>query len=227
VSRALKIGLLVVAAAAVAAAIVWLPLATWLRTGVQWVRDLGPVGVVVFSLLFIIACLAMLPTIELYLAAGMLYGTLWGGTLTSALGVIAELCTLLLLRTRVRHWIEERLAHHPKLKALDKGIRDRSLSILFLLRLSPILPVGPLNYALGLTKVPLWKRIVTNFVGMLPSAFVQAYIGSFLTSFAQLQHAQTPPLWKHVVIWGGIVTTVGAGVLAARATRRALERGAH
>jgi uncharacterized membrane protein YdjX (TVP38/TMEM64 family) len=225
VSRAIKIGLVLVGAAAIAAAIMWLPVGDWIREAVTWVRGTGVLGVVVFSLVFIALAVTMLPTTEMYLAAGMLYGTLWGALLMNSLGVVVELCTLVIVRSGLRGRIEPIIQRRPMLKALDRAINRRSLPILFLLRLSPLLPFGVLNYALAMTKVPLWKRLVANFFGMLPCTLMITYIGSFLSSVTQLSDAQPPPEWKAIALWGGVATTVAATALAARATKRALADG--
>jgi uncharacterized membrane protein YdjX (TVP38/TMEM64 family) len=222
VSRAAKITILVVFVAIVAAAIVWFPVSDWIRDAVTWVRGTGALGVIVFSILFIVLGLTMLPTTEMYLAAGMLYGMVWGGLLMNSLGVVVELCTLLIVHTSLRKHIEPAIERRPKLQALDRAIRNRSLSILFLLRLSPLIPFGVLNYALAMTKVPLWKRLVTNFFGMLPCTLMIAYVGSLLSSVTQLSDAEPPSLWKHIAIWTGLATTVAATLLAARATKHAL-----
>jgi uncharacterized membrane protein YdjX (TVP38/TMEM64 family) len=225
VNRAIKIGVFVVAAAAIAAAILWLPVATWIHQAVSWVRGTGPLGVVVFSLVFIAISLAMLPTMEMYLAAGMLFGTLWGTLLMNTLGVVVELCTVAIVRSSLRKRIEPIIQRRPMLRALDHAINHRSMPILLLLRLSPLLPFGPLNYGLAMTHVPLWKRLVANFVGMLPCTLMITYIGTFLSNVAQLSHAQPPGLWKDVALWGGVATTLAATILAARATKRALDHG--
>jgi uncharacterized membrane protein YdjX (TVP38/TMEM64 family) len=225
VTRLPKIAVFAFIAAAVIAAIIWLPAEEWIRSAVSWVRGTGPVGVLVFSLVFIALALTMLPTTHMYLAAGMLYGALWGGLLMNTLGVIVELCTVLVVRSSLRKYIEPMLERHPRLGALDHAVRNRTLSILFLLRLSPLIPFGGLNYALALTNVPLWKRIVTNFFGMLPCTLMITYVGSFLSSVTQLSSAQPPSTWKHAALWGGLATTLAATWLAARATRHALRHG--
>ncbi|HUS28098.1 MAG TPA: VTT domain-containing protein [Kofleriaceae bacterium] len=218
----MKIALLVVAGAAIVAAVLWLPAGEWIRAAVTWVRGTGVLGIVVFSLVFIALAVTILPTMEMYLAAGMLYGAIWGALLMNSLGLVVELCTLLIVKTSLRKRIEPMIERHPKLQALDTAIRKNSLSILFLLRLSPLMPFGVLNYALAMTKVPLWKRLVTNFVGMLPCTLMLTYVGSYLSSVTQLSNAQPPSVWKHVALWGGLATTIAATWLAARATRHAL-----
>lgn len=221
-SRASKILIGLVIVAAFVAAIVLMPVGDWLRAAVGWVHGLGVLGVLAFALLFVAVCVTPLPSTALYLGAGMLYGWLWGGLLTTGLGLVVELCALGIMHTRARRWVERRRDKHEMLKALDKGISEHSFGILLLLRLSPMVPFGTLNYALAVTKVPLWKRLVTNALGMLPNCLMFAYLGSMLSSAAKLSDAQPPGIWKWVVLAVGLVTVVGASVAAAWATKRAL-----
>lgn len=208
--------------AVVIAAGVLLPVGEWLRAALEWVRGLGVVGVLAFSVLFVAVCVTALPSTALFVGAGMLYGWLWGGLLTTGLGLIVELCALGIMHTRARRWIERRRDKHRMLKALDKGISEHSFSILLLLRLSPLLPFGALNYALAVTKVPLWKRLAANAIGMLPSSLMFAYLGSMLSSAAKLSDAEPPGAWKWVLLVVGVVTFLAASAAAAWATKRAL-----
>lgn len=49
--------------------------------------------------------------------------------------------------------------------------------MVFLLRLSPLVPFNLLNYALGLTAVPLLPYIASSWAGMLPGTFAYVYLG--------------------------------------------------
>ena len=226
-SRATKIVLAAVAVAIVAGAIIWLPVGAWLREIVEWTRDLGVAGVVVFSVVFIVIAVAALPTMELYVADGFLYGPWWGALLVTVLGVVVELLTLWLVHTRLRDRIERRVHGHPRLAALDRGISEHPFWIVLLLRISPLVPFGPLNYALAMTRVPLWERVVANVIGMGLCALPQTYIGSLLSGAHQISEADAPPAWKHIALLVGLTTAIGAGVLTAWATKRALASQQH
>lgn len=221
-SRTTKIVVAAAALAGVVAAILSLPVGDGVRALVTWVRHLGALGVVVYSAMFVVLAIAMLPMLELYLAAGLLYGMLWGTVLVTLLGIAVELLTLVIVQTRAREAIERRLQQHPRIAALDKGLRDHSFSIMFLLRLSPLVPFGPLNYALATITTPIWKRVTTNVLGMVPCSLMIVYVGSYLRSVTQLTSSGTPSVWKNVALWGGLATSVAAGALAAWATKRAL-----
>jgi uncharacterized membrane protein YdjX (TVP38/TMEM64 family) len=129
-----------------------------------------------------------------------------------------------LVRTRARAWIEQRVREHEKLAAVDKGVEEHALALGSLLRLSMLVPYGPLNYGLAVTKMPVWQHIVTNVIGMTPCNLLMAYAGSLISDAASLDAIELPGVWKHVALWGGIAVTVAAGVLTSWASKRALQR---
>ena len=131
----------------------------WLEEFVEWVRHLGVEGLAIYSVIFVVLGLSLVPNMALYIGAGLLYGTWWGAVLTTLLGVVIELGAVILLRTNVRPWVEARLGHHDSLAAIHRAVEHDGFWILFLLRLSPLVPFGLLNYALALAHVPLWKRV--------------------------------------------------------------------
>ena len=226
VSRTGKIVLACAAVGLLVAGCIWLPIGSWVVDTVGWIRELGPLGLLVFSVVFMIVCLLPLPSFELYVAAGLLYGTWWGALLTTGLGILVELCTLWLVHTRLRGGLERRIQAHPRLAALDRAISEHSFSIVQLLRLSPLIPFGLLNYALALTKMPLWKRLVTNVLGKLPMGLAQAYLGSLLSGVGGLGERTQAP-WEHVALGIGLGTAIAATALTGWATHRVLGREHH
>jgi len=187
----------------------------WLDAFASWVRDAGLLGLVAFSVAFVALSLAMLPTLQMFIAAGAIYGVWWGALLVSVLSVVAAATTHLLVRTRLRRWVERRLKRHAKLRAIDRGIAEHALWIALLLRLSPA-PFGALNYALALTRLSLRRNLVATAIGMLPTNVLYAYAGVLL-------HGHTGSTWHRIALFVGIAAALGALALIAWASRRALK----
>jgi uncharacterized membrane protein YdjX (TVP38/TMEM64 family) len=224
VSRPLKLVLALLAVAALVAACVWLPVAGWIGTAVEYIRGLGPTGLVLYAVLFIVTSLALLPAAPVFLAAGTLYGIGWGTVLLTVLSIVTDLITLVLVRTRARQWVEQRVKEHETLAAVDRGVEEHSLALGSLLRLSMFVPYGLLNYALAGTKMPVWQHIVTNAIGMTPCNLLMAYAGSLIFDVTRLGAVEPPGVWKHVALWGSIAATLAASVLTGWASKRALHR---
>jgi uncharacterized membrane protein YdjX (TVP38/TMEM64 family) len=49
--------------------------------------------------------------------------------------------------------------------------------LIFLLRLSPVIPFSLSNYLYGLTSVKFWSYVLASWVGMIPGTFLYVYIG--------------------------------------------------
>lgn len=220
---AIRVGIGAAVVAGVALAALLLPVGSWIETLVRWTRHEGALGLAGFSLAFVACTLAMLPTIELYVGAGLIYGTWWGAALMTALSLLAAMLAYAIARTSLRKWIERGLAHHQKIDALDKGIGEHAFWLGTLLRLAPVLPFGPTNYALGASRISPTMYALTALAGTAPTNLMYAYAGSLLHRVTELGHARTG---NPLLLWGGIAATVAATVLLGWIAKRALDRAA-
>src|SRR5262245_58825858 len=214
------------AVAAVVTAALTLPLARWMLTLVGWMRDQGALGVAVYAVVYVIATVLGLPGSAVTLAAGFVWGPLWGTAVVSPASVAGAVCAFAIARWVARDFVAERVRRHPRFAAIDEAVGERGFEIVMLLRLSPIVPFNFLNYALGLTRVRTRDYVVASAIGMLPGTFLYVYLGSLITSAAELLHGRRPSAgpWGQVLFWGGLAATVLATVVITRRTRRVLDR---
>jgi uncharacterized membrane protein YdjX (TVP38/TMEM64 family) len=203
-----------------------LPLDRWLLAVVESIRGTGALGAVVFAVAYVAATVLLLPGALLTAGAGFVYGPLWGTLLVSPVSVVAATVAFLLGRTVARGWIARRIAANPRFAAIDEAIGESGFKIVFLLRLSPLVPFNLLNYALGLTRVSLRDYVVASAVGMLPGTVLYVYLGSLVTSASELAGGARHPAggWERMLYWGGLAATLGATWLLTRLARRALSR---
>jgi uncharacterized membrane protein YdjX (TVP38/TMEM64 family) len=198
-----------------------MPVDRWVEALVTWTRHEGVLGLAGFALVFIGFALTMLPTLELYVGAGLIYGTWWGAVLMTVLSLVASLAAYAIARSSLRRWIEHRLAQHRRIQELDKGIGMHAFSLGTLLRLAPVLPFGVTNYALGATRITLGMYVLTVITGTVPTNVIYAYAGSLLHRVSELRTAhEGHPL----LLWGGLAATVAATVLLGWIAKRALDR---
>ena len=113
-SKVTKLVLASTLVASFAAALIFLPLRGWTLTLVEWVRGLGTVGGAVYVMVYILAAVFMFPGSLLTLAAGFLYGPVWGTLLVSPTSVAAATLAFLLGRTVARQWIKRRIEQNPR-----------------------------------------------------------------------------------------------------------------
>lgn len=221
-----KLFLTVIVLAAVAAAVVLLPVREWTVSLVTWIRSLGSVGVAVYAIVYMLSPVIMFPASLLTLAAGFLYGPLWGTLLVSPVSVIGSTLAFLLGRTVARERIKRRIESNARFSAIDAAVETTGLKVVFLLRLSPIFPFTLLNYALGLTRVRLRDYILGSFLGMLPGTFLYVYLGSSVANITSLASHKTASggVAEHLLFWGGLVATILVVVLVTRTARQVLDR---
>jgi uncharacterized membrane protein YdjX (TVP38/TMEM64 family) len=219
--RILVIGL--VAAGLVAAAYT-LPVADWVTILAERARNTGPLGVALFFAAYVVSTVAVLPGSILTLAAGFAYGPVWGVAIASPSSVAGATCAFLLGRTLLRDWAEARVGESARVRAIDAAVGREGFKIVFLLRLSPIIPFNALNYALSLSRVPLRTYVLASFVGMLPGTAMWIYLGSLAPTVAELSSAGSGGGTTRTVLYvTGLAATVAAAVIGARAARRALD----
>jgi uncharacterized membrane protein YdjX (TVP38/TMEM64 family) len=196
----------------------------WALALVEWIRGAGVLGVVVYAFAYLGATLLLLPGSILTLAAGFVYGPIWGTLLVSPVSVLAATLAFVLGRGIARGWVARRIGGHPRFRAVDEAIGDSGFKIVLLLRLSPIVPFNLLNYGLGLTRVSLRDYVIASWLGMLPGTFLYVYLGSLVTSASELASGKRPSSgpWGQLLYWGGLVATLVLTVVITRIARRAL-----
>jgi uncharacterized membrane protein YdjX (TVP38/TMEM64 family) len=200
-----------------------LPVADWATALVDRARGAGPAGVAAFAAVYLIAPLLLLPASVLTLGAGFLFGPLWGIVFASPVSVGAASLAFLLGRTLARRSVERRVEGDARFAAVDRAVGEDGFKIVFLLRLSPVVPFNLLNYALGLTRIRFSTYLAASFLGMLPGTFLYVSLGSAAKSAAQLAGGHRGSETE-IAFWLGIAATIAAVLVVARVARSALHR---
>jgi len=138
----------------------------------------GPAGPFIFIAAYAVATLALIPASALTLAAGFIYGPITGTAIVSAASTLGATLAFLVSRYLARPFVTQKLQGFPKLAAVQSKVSEDGAKVVFLLRLSPLVPFTLLNYALGVTEVPLASFIGTSWAGMLPGTVAYVYLGS-------------------------------------------------
>jgi uncharacterized membrane protein YdjX (TVP38/TMEM64 family) len=214
-----KAALFVAIVVALAAGALLLPVRQWLGEVLDWTAGLGYWGPFLVAGLYVVACVLMLPGSALTLGAGALFG-LGVGTVTVSVGsTLGAAAAFLVGRFVARDWVARKIATHPKFAAIDEAVGKQGFRIVLLTRLSPAFPFNFLNYAYGLTGVPLWKYFLASWTGMLPGTVMYVYIGSLVNVAAG--DSQTGTL-KWVLYGVGFAATIAVTVVITRIARRSL-----
>ncbi len=191
----------------------------------EWVQGIGPWGAVLFAAAYVPAAVLLVPGSLLTLAAGFIFGVVKGTAIVSLGSTAGAAAAFLVGRSIGRDWVARRLAGRPKMAAIARAVETEGFKIVLLTRLSPVLPFNLLNYAFGLTAVPLRKYILASWIGMLPGTIMYVYVGSAASSLAALLSGDQPRSAGQQVLFAlGLAATVAAAIIVTRTARRALDK---
>lgn len=191
------------------------------------VHGLGVWAPVVFIGGYIVACVAAFPGSLLTLAAGAIFGLAAGVAYVFVGAVLGSAAAFLIARYVVRGVVQKRVAHSEKIQAIDSAVANEGRKIVFLLRLSPLIPFALLNYVLGLTKVSFRDYLLAS-VGMLPGTVLYVYYGKVAGDVAAVAGGFAPSRGAgyYAFLAAGLLATIAATVLITRTARRALKKSA-
>jgi uncharacterized membrane protein YdjX (TVP38/TMEM64 family) len=187
------------------------------------VRQWGLVAPVAFMLLYAVSVVALVPASVLTMAGGAVFGLVRGTAFSFGGALLGSTVAFLLGRYVARRVIERKLATMPRFAAIDRAVSAQGRRIVFLLRLSPIVPFNFLNYALGVTRISI-KDFAIASAGMLPGAVMYAYAGKVTgEALALAGQAELPKNSSYyAILVAGLAATLAATTVITRTARRAL-----
>lgn len=190
---------------------------------VERIHDFGAVAPIAFVLVYSVAVIALIPASLLTIAAGAVFGLVNGALYAFTGAIVGSTAAFLLGRHTFRTIVARQLASMPRFAAVERAVSAQGRRIVFLLRLSPVVPFNFLNYALGLTTISLTDFLVAS-TGMIPGTIAYAYGGKVTgEALALAGQAQVPKNASYyLLLLGGLAATVAATSVVTRTARRAL-----
>ena len=194
-----------------------------IQTFQGWTEQAGAFGAVVYAAVYAIATVSFLPGWIFTVGTGVIYGVLIGSLVVSVGSTLGATLAFLLARTFLRDTIARKVQGNDSFRAIDEAIGASGWKIVFLIRLSPIFPFNLLNYALGLTKIPVIHYILASWIGMLPGTIMYVYLGAIGHA---LTGQESRPIGQQILFVVGLVATILVTVLVGRIAKMALMREA-
>lgn len=145
-------------------------MAAWLRGTGVW----APLMVVV---LMVLHSFIPFPAEILALCAGAVFGTALGAALIWCGAMLGALVAFGLARHLGRDAVEGWLSA-ARAADLDRWTARHGAVTLLAARLVPVIAFNLINYAAGLTRVPLWTFIWTTGLGILPVTVLSCWLGA-------------------------------------------------
>ena len=206
-----------------------LPVEQWLRSFNDWVGQMGVAGLFIFVAVYAAATILLAPGAILTIGAGFAFG-LWKGFLAVSAGsTLGAALAFLVARFIARQKIEVLARGNEKFQRIDRAIGEQGAKLVFLLRLSPVIPFNLSNYFYGLTGVRFWPYVLASWIGMMPGTFLYVYIGtagkaavSAAAGGEAMKHA-----WQYWTFMGiGFAATIVVTIWVTKIARDALKRTA-
>ncbi|HXV08164.1 MAG TPA: FAD-dependent oxidoreductase [Burkholderiales bacterium] len=138
--------------------------------------------------------------LPLSLAAGAIFGLLWGTILVSFASSIGATLAFLASRFLFRQAIHRRFG--DKLRAIDAGMEKEGPFYLFTLRLVPLFPFFMINLAMGLTSIRTWTFYWVSQLGMLAGTMVYVNAGTQIAQIESLRGILSPGLLLSFALLG-------------------------
>jgi len=193
-------------------------LTPWLPQFAAWVHTMGAWAPFAFVGAYIVAVVLMLPAFLLTMVAGAVFGMVKGSALVMTGAIIGGTTAFLLGRYVARDQVAKRVAKNATLAAIDRVVGEDGLRLVFLLRLSPVVPFVLTNYALGVTRVKLRDFVLGTF-GLTPIVLVYAAFGS--ASGAGPRPDGSSPISGKIMV-AAVIVTVALALFLTRVAQRAL-----
>lgn len=140
-----------------------------------WLASAGWWAPVLFIAIYAAGTVLFLPGSVLTLAAGALFGILPGALYSLTGATLGAVLAFLVARHLAGEWVAQNTG--GRLKQLIEGVEAEGWRFVAFVRLVPLFPFNVVNYALGLTRIPLGSYALASAVCMLPGALAYAWLG--------------------------------------------------
>lgn len=147
----------------------------------------------------------------LMISSGLLFGTMLGGLLALAGGLLAAFTTHALIRTAFGNWLDARA--RDTRTTVRNFVESGNFLLLVIPRLIPVIPFFAIN--VGLTAAGVSKRsyMLSTLLGLAPMAFIFASVGSQLDEASALSgmHARRILLSPEMFVPLGLLLALTVG----------------
>ena len=200
----------------------------WLAPVVLRLTQLGPWAPVLFILLYVAAAVTLAPAFFLTVAAGAMFGVWWGSVIVFIGASLGASAVYALASPLGRSRWMQRVTRDPRVAAVRTAVAGEGIRVMFLLRLSPLVPYNILNYALALSGVR-YADFAVALLGMIPAILMYTYYGKVVGDVAALAAGVAPPRGPeyYALLAVGLIAIVVSTMMITRAARRAIERQRH
>lgn len=181
-------------------------IAAW-HTCTGYFMQLGPFAMVPIILMCITATVLGIPVDFILLWSGVFFESAYGPVAGVALGVTAGcvgvycgcIAAFLLGRAFLKPKVEEYMQTYEMLQAINAIIETDGWKFAFIMRLSPLIPNEPLNYACSATSMNL-RQMAISTIGSLPKTAYEIWLAAQAADSLSSDSKKSSMSWYFIVI---------------------------
>jgi len=207
-----------------------------LKNFLEWVEENPALGAIAFAAVYVFTTVCFIPGLLLTLGSGLVFGRALGiglgvlvGTISVFIGAtVGAILSFLLGRFVFKDQAQKLFNKFKVLNAVDRAIEAQGFKLVFLLRLSPVVPFSVFNYVIGVTAVSL-RDYVLACIGMIPGTAAYVFIGTTASSLLgddseEDSNEDMASMIQLIVIIVGAIATLIAVVLVSVYAKKALNK---
>ncbi len=164
----------------------------------NFLDGMGLWGPIIFTLIYALIVLFILPGVVFTTGAGFLFG-LWVGSVCVVVGsLIGATAAFFIAKYTLRARAQRLFIKHPRLKIINEYVSGEAWKVVLLTRMIPFFPFKLSNYVYGSTGMSYWDFFVGTLIGILPITLTSVYAGSMAGDLASLgarRLERTPLAW--------------------------------
>jgi len=201
------------------------PAQKYLLDFMTWIQTISPIyGTVTLTIVYAISIVFCFPGTPFNLAAGFLFDV-WLGAIVTVIGCdLGATIAFLLGRTLGKDWAQEQVSKNKKFTHINMAVEKNAWLIIFLIRLSPVLPFGLCNYLFGVTKVKFSSYWTATTAGLIPCTVAYTYLGSLMRNLTDIYSEDGGDTSATTLIVVAIVVTVIGITVITLVTKRTLDK---
>lgn len=147
------------------------------RTMAGWAQTHGATVPFVYLAIRLVGAIALVPGSVMAIGSGIVFGPVLGAIYNLIGSTIGAVAAFLIARFIAADWLNRRFGSSPRLQRLMLAVEASGWRFVAFVRLVPLFPYNVLNYALGLTRIPLAQYTLTSIVCMIPGDIAYVYLG--------------------------------------------------
>lgn len=146
----------------------------------EWAAGAGAAAPLLMFLLYVVGTMVPVPRTVFSLTSGLLLGPVLGVVVALGATALSAVLSFGIARSVGRRLLERHLARAP-VRAVDDRLTGGGWLAVASLRLIPVVPFLPTNYACGLSSVPLRPYLVGTMAGSVAGTIAAVALGDAIT----------------------------------------------